>query len=246
MNWSDIGFRIEITGDGSPSLRLMQSLQEQYADGEAMHHSGGACAETDLIYGTCIRDVFSRIASPHFLVVGLGLGYIEMFIAREALLLQKTPASILSFESVPQLREYFYAWLNDLSLSPEVQQTYDHVVRCVLAGTALKKEQIQDCLKQYFKGLGDIQEALDESTQFKHKYHAILYDAFSGKTTPQLWEEEFLSNFFKKAAANECFLATYACRASLKKSLAAQGFAMDLREGFQGKRNRISASRIHS
>lgn len=244
MNWSDIGFRIEITGDGSPSLRLLQSLQAEYSEGEAMHHSGGACIETDIIYGTCIRDVFEQIAEPHFLVVGLGMGYIEMFIAREALLLGKTTASILSFESVPELRQGFWKWLHDQPLSNELQGTYDHVLDCILIGTIITKAQIKDYLKPFFESAGDIQEALDQNTQFACGYHGILYDAFSSKTTPILWNEDFLNSFFQKTAAPDCFFATYACKGSLKRALKKQNFKLNLQQGFKSKRNRTSAVRL--
>ena len=243
MKWADIGFRVEITGDGSPSLRLLQSLQEQYAEGEAMHHSGGACIETGLIYGTCIREVFAHTVNPDFIVVGLGLGYIEMFIAREALLLGQSVSSILSFESVPELRQYFWSWLYNQALSPEIEKTYDHVAECVLTGTAITKIQIKKYLKPYFKSVNVIQGALEQNQNYVRTYHGILYDAFSSKTTPNLWEEIFLNNFLEKAADVNCSFATYACKGSLKRALKMQGFALNLQEGFKSKRNRTSASR---
>ena len=87
--WRDIGFEIEITGDGSPSLRLLESVDPAKDKGESMHHSGGACAETLLIYGQPIALTLQKVEKAHFLIVGLGLGYIELTIAREALLLGK-------------------------------------------------------------------------------------------------------------------------------------------------------------
>ena len=103
QTWSAIGFEVEITGDGSPTLRLMP--------GECMHHSGGAAEETELIYGRVIRKSFEVIPKPHFLSVGLGLGYVEMTIAREALLKQNFNFTLESFELVPELRDYLKQWL---------------------------------------------------------------------------------------------------------------------------------------
>ncbi|HEY1079562.1 MAG TPA: hypothetical protein VGE46_05675, partial [Bdellovibrio sp.] len=113
--WKDIGFETEITEDGSFSLRQLESVDPSKYKGESMHHSGGACAETLLIYGTPIREILQKITRPNFLIIGLGMGYIEMTIAREALLLGKSAKAvglITSYESIPELREYFFKWLH--------------------------------------------------------------------------------------------------------------------------------------
>ena len=82
-SWQDIGFEVEITRDGSPSLHLIATVDPTKPFGETMHHSGGAITETNLIYGIPIAEIFVKMNSPQFLIVGLGLGYIEMIIARE-------------------------------------------------------------------------------------------------------------------------------------------------------------------
>lgn len=83
------------------------------------------------------------------MVVGLGLGYIEMTIAKEALLLGKLPQDIeklTSFESIPELREFFYLWLWDLhpQLLPEVHEIYDEALACVVKDSALSVWQIKE------------------------------------------------------------------------------------------------------
>jgi hypothetical protein len=242
-SWEEIGFRIEITGDGSPSLRLLQSSTERFTEGEAMHHSGGAATETDLIYGECARRSFAKNPRPHFLVVGLGLGYIEMTIAKEGLRRGLQAQSILSFESVPELKEYFIRWIHDQDLKSEVKETYDQAALGVLKNTSLSLSELKEHLKLFFKSPTDIQGALNEDAVFSVRYEGILYDAFSSKTSPLLWEEAFLKNFLQKTAAPIADFATYACKGSLKRALQAQGFQVEMLEGFQGKRNRISASR---
>lgn len=238
-SWKDIGFEIEITADQSPTLRLLKPNYPDATHGESMHHSGGACAETNLIYGNPIRDIVQKIENPSFLIVGLGLGYIEMVIAREALLAGRSVAKITSFESVPELREFFFAWIHGKLevLSDEVQQTYQHVCDCVLQGTSLKTSDVQNFLKDHFKSLSDIEGELLEESTLTLRYHCILYDAFSSKTTPHLWSEEFLTKVLKQGAQERCAFSTYACRVSLKKSLADEGFEVIVRPGFQGKRN---------
>lgn len=252
-SWKDIGFEIEITGDGSPSLHLLSSVDPNKAYGESMHHSGGACSETNLIYGQPISEVFKKIQNPEFMVVGLGLGYIEMVIAREALLAGLGPLQIgriTSYESVPELRHFFIQWLHSDEMAeqqsfllPEVFQTYDLVLQSVLLGTAVAARELKSFLCHFFKSTNDLQEALLEDVSYLSKYHCILYDAFSSKTTPHLWAEDFLNQLLHQATAVSCVLTTYACRGSLKRALKNQGFEVVVREGFQGKRNSTLALR---
>jgi hypothetical protein len=241
-SWSDIGFEIEITGDSSPSLRLLTSVDPTKYRGESMHHSGGACAETLLIYGKPINEVLRNVEKPHFLIVGLGLGYIEMAIAREALLLGMSAHQvglITSYESVPELREFFFQWLWDQHsvLAQEVWDVYESVAQHILADTTLTVGALKEFLKVHFLKLEDIQGALSAEVKPLSKYHCILYDAFSSKTSPFLWEEEFLFQFLQEGAADKCQVSTYACKASLKRALKRLSFEVIVREGFQGKRN---------
>lgn len=241
-SWADIGFEIEVTGDGSPSLRLLQSVDVTKDRGESMHHSGGACSETLLIYGEPIQRTLKNQSKPHFLIVGLGLGYIEMVIAREALLLNKSfedVGLITSYESVPELREFFIKWLyaQTEALAGEVYRTYDDVLASICKETALDPQAIKSFLRQHFLTESDIEGALGADVELKSRYHCILYDAFSSKTSPHLWEEDFLNRFLQMGAAESCMLSTYACKGSLKRALKQQGFEVLLREGFQGKRN---------
>lgn len=241
--WQDLGFFVELTADQSPSLRLIQGNCEKYENGEAMHHSGGAMVETNLIYADCIQKVFNQSNKPAFLIVGLGLGYIEMCIAREALLKQKEVEFIRSFESVAGLRQGFYNWLWRKPLSPEMQATYDLVCSFVIQDCKLNQVQIQDFLKVYFPEIKALDSALERDTVFEKKFDGILYDAFSSKTSPLLWEEDFLTEFLDKAAKPKSFLATYACKGTLKRALKKNHFNIEDLLGFKSKRNRISAFR---
>lgn len=241
-SWGDIGFEIEITGDGSPSLRLLTSVDPEKFRGESMHHSGGACAETLLIYARPIKAILESIPKPSFLIVGLGLGYIEMAIAREALLLGLAPQNIgliTSYESVPELREFFYYWVWDRKelLSQEVCEVYDSAAQKIVQGTSFTASALKLFLQEKFKTIHDIQGALSDQVILPAKYHGIMYDAFSSKTTPFLWEQSFLEKVLATGATEQCQFSTYACRVSLKNALAAQGFEVVVREGFQGKRN---------
>lgn len=239
--WKDIGFEIEITADGSPSLRLLQSADPAREKGESMHHSGGANAETQIIYSKPILEVLKNTKNPSFLVVGLGLGYIELCIAKESLELGKMPQDIeriTSYESVPELKEFFISWLHGQSeLHPEVQGTYDLLANFIIQGTNFSAEDLKSFLKSHFKVANDIQGALLEDAIFAYRYNGIMYDAFSSKTTPHLWEEGFIRRLLLEASQDNSLFSTYACRASLKRALAENEYQVIVREGFQGKRN---------
>lgn len=239
-NWNEIGFKTEITGDGSVSLRLLTSSEPDRPLGEAMHHSGGAFAETELIYGDVIRLIFEKIPRPHFCVVGLGLGYIELIIAREAIAFQKE-YFLTSFESVPELRENFIAALNSTDSnesSTEVEQTYHQVLSCVFKKKPEWQEKaLQDLQLKLKEGAFQILSALGPEIPQIHGVNGFLYDAFSSKTTPHLWEEEFLNQLLQQTAAPDSVLSTYAAKGSLKRALRAQNYEVETLPGFQGKRN---------
>jgi len=235
QTWAAIGFEVEITGDGSPSLRLCRDEDK----GESMHHSGGAAEETELIYGRVIRRCFAQIPEPHFLSVGLGLGYVELTVAREAVGREDLRFTMESFELVPELRDYFIEWLEGgQSLSPEITAVYDQVLQFVLKDQSLAPEEVKSHLLQAFRqGRWRLRGPLEESQEFMARAQAVLFDAFSAKTTPVLWTEEFLSEFFTKATADDALISTYASRTTLKRALKTAGFFVEVREGFKGKRN---------
>ncbi|UYL08125.1 MnmC family methyltransferase [Bdellovibrio sp. SKB1291214] len=244
-SWEDIGFEIEITKDQSPTLRLLESLDPAKPYGESMHHSGGASTETTYLYGSVAATVLEKIKNPHFMVVGLGLGYIEMNLAREALKQNKTVGLITSYESIPELREFFYLWLHGKQdqLHQNVAKVYDEALRHVLIGTEITPQQLKSFLRDHFANLTDFHGALNEDVQFISRYHGIFYDAFSSKTHPHLWGEDFLNRLLLQSSAETSVLTTYALKSNLKRALRAQGFTVTEREGFFTKRGSTLGTR---
>ncbi|MEK2688721.1 MnmC family methyltransferase [Bdellovibrio sp. GT3] len=237
-SWQDLGFEIEITKDLSPTLRLLQSLDPEKPYGESMHHSGGASIETTHLYGSVARDVLQKTDNPHFMVVGLGLGYIEMNIAREALLAGKTVGLITSYEAISELREFFFDWLHGKveNLLPEVASIYDQALKHVLKGTEIPENELKSFLRKHFQSASDIHGAMTAEMTFLSRYHGFFYDAYSSKTHPHLWEENFLNRLLLESAESQCSLSTYAVKGTLKRALKANGFAVIEREGFFTKR----------
>lgn len=237
-SWENIGFEIEITKDQSPTLRLLESIDPTKPYGESMHHSGGASSETTYLYGNVAASVLAKINNPHFMVVGLGLGYIEMNIAREAIKQNKTVGLITSYESIPELREFFYLWLHDRfdELHVDVVKVYEEALRHVLMGTEITGGELKSFLKKHFSKLTDFHGALHEEVQFVSRYHGFFYDAFSSKTHPHLWGEEFLNRMLLESSEEKSVLTTYALKSNLKRALRTQGFTVFEREGFFTKR----------
>jgi hypothetical protein len=237
-SWGDLGFEIEITKDQSPTLRLLESLDPTKPYGESMHHSGGASTETTHLYGNVAADVLEKVDNPHFMVVGLGLGYIEMNIAREALKRNKSVGLITSYESIPELREFFYLWLHDQhsSLLPEVAAVYDDALMHVLKDSEIQVGELKSFLRKHFVNLTDIHGSLHEDIKFVSRYHGFFYDAFSSKTHPHLWGEEFLNRLLLESSAEQSVLTTYACKSNMKRALRMQGFVVTERPGFFSKR----------
>lgn len=277
------GYSVVETGDGSPSLR---------GEREPMHHLGGAYTETQYIYGDALRKLIpqAQLEEWRVIVVGLGLGYIELLSMAEALKNQKK-LHLLSYEINSQLVQTFLNWLSGEQTSFVYDQLYSYFERDYKGVGSIKLE----LYKLYQNGDWIIKGGLDESSLAENKipvilenesnakksnvknsssirteaitsesiasgimgtgamddkdvkmkdYNAILFDAFSGKSTPELWTEDFLRRILSYFSAPFCVFSTYACTGVLKRILADSQFAVEKRPGFQGKRHSTMAIRI--
>lgn len=223
-----------MTADGSPTLATAPNW-------ERMHAEEGAFTERQLIYQPLVENAFDTIKSPVFLSLGLGIGYNEFTIAFEALKCSQKPELIASYESVDFLKECFIQWLKNKS--SELAGVYDQITEIYSRKYDRSAEEAKNFLlsmlnENRFRLLGRLEDC-DPPVS-----HAILYDAFSPKTCPQLWESAFLDNFFKKASAPVCYVATHACNTALKQALKKNGFTLDIQEGFGRKRESMSAYKL--
>lgn len=212
-----------------------------------MHHRGGALAETEQIYGAVMREGL-LLGAQNFCSVGLGLGYNELMIAREALHASRPQekVSIISYESDLFLVESFLSFLENPDNEGEINNTYRDLLQQMLLKTNPKIQIHQVC--EFLLGLKEkrrwlIQGALSKNLILNQCFDSesfsevVLYDAFSSKTSPELWSEDFLQLFLQKTIAPRCLFSTYACTGTLKRTLKSQSFDVILREGFHGKRN---------
>ncbi len=243
-------FHFVTTEDGSQSLRLRAPGAEAGPVlSEAMHSLKGAFSETDYIYGTAVRQVFSAGWEPSFISLGLGLGYIEVLTT--ALAAQFSPHQeferIDSFEIDADLRRYFAMWVSgETSLPYSFRNIYDDILQRSAMVSALSPHQIKGrLLRSLQSGRLVLRDALTAQTEFHQRYSAFLFDAFSSKSTPDLWQENFLTMFLEKTAHPNAVFSTYACTGALKRALRSSGFQLQIRTGFASKRDSTYAERAH-
>lgn len=235
--WQETGFGLEFTQDGSPTLRLP-------GDGESMHHMGGAFAETLEIYAEPSHWVLTREPQARFFSLGLGLGYVEMAVTAAALSLGLR-ARGETRESEEPLRRAFLSWLKGDLPAGEVLSTYEGLAQRFGVWAQVEPQQIRVHLhEQVVSGDWRLAGAFGPSEPPPEgRFHGICYDAFSSKTSPELWGQDFLEGFFREHAAPESLLTTYACTGNLKRALAQTEFAVLKKSGFQGKKNSTLALR---
>ncbi len=228
-------FKNITTNDQSPSLSLPPTW-------EPMHSVEGAFSETQYIYQPTVALAFKHCGAPSFISLGLGIGYNEILIACESLVQKKPPTLVRSFELVAKLRDYFIAWIKQ-DASP-LNSVYDQILDFYAEKYALSEVEILKQLQNFLRqGILSVEGAVDLKSDLSLA-NGILFDAFCGKTSPDLWTPEFLNHFFKHTAADPCFMSTYACTGDLRRALTASGFEVEKRKGFAFKRDSTFAQKL--
>lgn len=229
QKWADFGYELILTKDGSPSLAPICFG----ATKEMMHHQAGAWNETQYIYGRLLQPTFQNCQNPNFLSLGLGLGYNEICIAEQGLLAQKKWCCD-SYEKNPELCMLFSQYVRDELAPSEIFETYQ-LIFSRLKNADLVKASLRSAL---VSGQLRLNGELNHSTKFANRFHAFLWDAYSQKTSNELWEAEFLKKvLFESMSKSEwCGFSTYACTGSLKRTLREVGFTVSITPGFSGKR----------
>ena len=204
-----------------------------------MHNSKGAFSETVYIYGTAIEFAITRGFSMKFISLGLGLGYNEL-LCTSLLLKHSVPLAEVygqSYEAVSELNHTFSKWLRSETIAPDFQSAYDMIVNLCAVETQQESSLIKFTLSQLVANRNwKLGRALDAETTFDQKFSCYMFDAFSSKTSPELWEENFLTSFFQSTAADQAVISTYASTGALKRSLTKNNFKVEIKTGFSGKR----------
>lgn len=221
------------TGDGSPTLSFQSD-----AGPEAMHHSGGALSETKYVYAPVLEANFARTRGSVIVSLGTGLAYNEILAATYARKYPEHLFALHTYESDEFLRASFALWLqgrDDLALAPLYAR--------ICAGFEI---DVQD-VREIFTGASAkanliFEERLARPEDLPQGVTGFLWDAFSRKTSPELWDEEFLVACFSRADREFCELSTYARNGNLKRALARAGFQVVDQKGFANKRSSTRAS----
>jgi hypothetical protein len=229
-------FNFITTDDGSPSMSFNA---EPGSHSEAMHNLKGAFGETIYVYGRALSRMNDLGLNQHVMSLGLGIGYNEILSAATFVKAKKLDhAQIDSFEIDADLRELFALWINGAQVPAEFQKCYDTILTLTAKSTNVSESAIKDALSQLLKSDRlRLRDALTPTISFDRKYSCYLFDAFSSKTSPELWSEEFLTDFISKTAEPRAVFSTYACTGNLKRTLIALGFTLEIREGFSSKRD---------
>lgn len=239
------------TADGSPSICMWDSSSTSRP--EAMHHRKGALTESLYVYEGLLIEALQRGCAPSILSVGIGCGYNEMIVV--AYLLKHNfdfkNVYIESFEGSDELRHGFILWLTRNSSTQHdpfiirLFKTLDLVLEKIANNFSIEPmsivQKIND-LRATNKFI--IRKWLTLETKFDTKFGVIFFDAFSSKSSPQLWTDQFLKSFLNEASAPTCGIATYAATGSLNRALRHSQFVLKNQPGFAGKRQSTRAFKI--
>lgn len=249
-----MSFEPVVTKDGSPTYR--------FRDGECqedMHSSRGAFTETLGIYGPVVSlgflqaEKFDHLRGPKFLSLGLGLGYNEFLIGAHARThLMEWECD--SYELDSDLRQDFLAFILDRDLPASKREIYEQILSLFESASGLRPHQSENprrttkqVLKQAFEeGRWRLHGALDlkaanQKADLGAKYDGFLWDAFSRKTSPELWDQNELTEFLNKYRSESSYFSTYACFSALKAALHTAGFKVQVRKAVTGKRESVFA-----
>jgi len=250
-------YEIFMTADGSPTLVSLKSENL-----ETMHNRAGALSETDWIYGEATRKCFELEFSPatslpspqvNCFSLGLGLGYNEMMFA--ALCIRSNRPNNVSLYSVESDANLIEAFLNFLENKKSVNHTdlfgsdliYEQILIAISQKYEISPLVVKNFLTKLYKDKRwKIEAQLSLRNIPQQKFDLIYYDAFSSKTSPELWSSDFLNAFVVDTTDKSCVFASYAATGLLKRVLKENGFFVPFRAGFHGKRECTLAIRSGS
>lgn len=248
----------------------MHSLKGAFSETAYIY---GSAIEYDLSHGFRPRVLSLGLGLGYveLLAVGMALKY-SAHLGPDDLETFLRDAGGESFELLAPLRRWFAAWALKGSSGSEAKTAYDSVAGltpadsqalnasddipsdfsaaydAILNRTAGHVGVAPDLIRRtlarmLIDGRWKLRPALDNQTKFSESFGCVCFDAFSSKTSPDLWTEEFLRDFFAKTCETKCVLSTYACTGALKRALRAAGFELTIREGFASKRDSTFAVR---
>jgi tRNA U34 5-methylaminomethyl-2-thiouridine-forming methyltransferase MnmC len=150
--------------------------------------------------------------------------------------------SIYSFETIPFLREEFTAWIYNQTGS--LSAVYDAIADKAAEHFNVESKNIRKQLQSMAETKNFmLHESVEHAFELDVKLNVIFYDMYSNKMNQKYWSEEFLTELFRKCCASNCVIATYAATGALSRSLKNNGFVLEKKSGFSGKRHSTLALR---
>lgn len=239
MEWPK-DLQIHETQDGSPTLVFKR---DGYC--EKMHHAHGALSESLFIYKPAVEMALARQqGETRVFSLGLGLGYNEMIVA--ALTRQRGLHNItlISSESLTFLSNHFQTWLEQRPGGP-LDGILNRVCELIACRFDIPANEIRSTLAEMQnQGRFELRGAFPgQVIPDVREVHCILFDAYSKKMDPELWNENSLILWLQSLAAERCVLATYAATGVLNRALKQNKFHVTKQKGFSGKRESTLALR---
>jgi hypothetical protein len=220
-DYVDSGFQLSLTADGSPTLTQV-GLEEE------MHSRGGALSESNYIYKQASELFFRNIDSERpFEVcsIGLGLGYNEILSASVVAKNVKTHSryQIRSYEKEGVLVDLFKKRIK----APHLYPRYWSLFKIDDQGSVISL-LVDHLVHAGPFGRGSLKD-------IKKTPRLILFDAYSNKTSEELWSQPFLEDFLGKSGDGSVF-ATYASTGALNRALKNSNYRNLKKKGFLNKR----------
>lgn len=224
------------------------SLQEAENISELMHSLQGAFSETLYVYSPVVSFLLDKQEKISLLSIGLGLGYIEIMVvsqllARKKSILDNEDFCIQSFESNKNLICFFKDFFLGKAVPILFEDTYKDIVSKMAVYYNLAAIDIMNYMKKLiFNNKIILNSKFTNETKLVRPVSGVFFDAFSIKSTPDLWQMNVIKNVLQeKNLLNYCCFATYASRSILKKELKECNFKIIPKVGFSGKRECIFA-----
>lgn len=226
------------TDDGSLTLRNRF--------GETMHSQKGALGETLYVYGKAIEMTLQLPPPWNFLIVGTGLGYIELAlstIVQKLEIKENHLIKIVSLESDDHLKDLFLSWVQRKVITENFQRCFDFIESQLSSlifsqyFALLNMNAIREWLhKKFQNGSWQFQGDLFHHLNSTHKYNSILYDPYSSLSLPELWDEKHLHEMLLQFSNSSTVFSSYSAKSSLKRALIKNGYQLIKRKGFGNKR----------
>ena len=234
-DFASTDYNIYTTQDGSPTMSLR--------GGEKMHSLHGALSESLYIYQPTVLKAIEQVQEPRVLSMGLGLAYNELISLALFSTHKIKEFSIASYEKEEFLNQSLMKWLEEQPHA--LTATYDLILSKVAEYFKMQPKDLKSSAQlAWLEGAWTLNGELPHHMSPKHKFHSLLYDAFSGQSDKDLWEEGRLNMFLQNYADPDlCFLSTYAATGNLTRALKSQGFTVQKKKGFGVKRESTWASR---